>query len=72
MENQVPKGSEISETIKPLRRKKKKNRKTETGKKQREGEVGVGNLTTTPVFLKHQVNILGIYELSLLVLINYL
>ena len=32
----------------------------------------LGNLTRTPAFLLHQVNILGIYELSFLVFINSL
>ncbi len=51
---------------------KKIDRKTETGKKQREGEVCLRNLKTAPSFLKLQVNILRIHELSLVVFINSL
>ena len=70
VENKVPKKKEIGAKIEHQRRQKKKDRKRETEKNQREGEVGLGNLTTTPRFLKNQVNFLGVYELSLLVLIK--
>ena len=72
VENQVPTKKEIGAKVEHQRRQKKKDRKTETGKTQREGEVGLGNLITTPPFLKNQVNVFGVYELSLLVLISSL
>jgi hypothetical protein len=56
VENQMPKRKEIGAKIEHQRRQIKKDRKTETGKDQREGEVRLDNLTRTPAFLKHQVN----------------
>ena len=44
-------------------RKNRTPQEQEKDKQKQEGEVGVGNLTSTPAVLKQKVEIVGIYQL---------